>query len=102
MDEADVDVVQGNTTAGMIGTLYFDKQSGLLKRMIRYAGTAVGRIATQIDYSDYRPVAGVMMPFKFSYGWVSNREEWTVTQYQPNVAIDASKFGKPANRTGAR
>jgi hypothetical protein len=102
VDGTDVEVVQGNTPAGMIGTLYFDRQSGLLKRMIRYANTAVGRIATQIDYSDYRPVAGVMMPFKFSYGWVSNREEWTLTEYQPNVSIDGSKFGKPVNRTAAR
>jgi hypothetical protein len=44
----------------------------------------------------------VMMPFKFSYTWVSLREEWTLTEYQPNVSIDASKFGKPVNRTGAR
>jgi hypothetical protein len=102
VDGRDVDVVQGNTSAGMIGTLYFDKQSGLLKRVIRYANTVVGRIPTQIDYSEYRPVAGVMMPFKFSYAWVSQREEWTLTGYQPNVSIDASKFGKPVNRTGAR
>jgi photosynthetic reaction center cytochrome c subunit len=102
VDGTEVDVIQGNTDTGMIGTLYFDKQSGLLKRMIRYARTAVGRIPTQIDYSDYRPVAGVMMPFKFSYGWVSQREEWTLTEYQPNVLIDASKFGRPVNRTGAR
>ena len=40
-----------------------DKQTGLLKRMIRYATSAVGRVPTQIDYSDYRPVNGVMMPF---------------------------------------
>jgi photosynthetic reaction center cytochrome c subunit len=102
LDGAGVDVVQGNTSAGMIGTLYFDKQSGLLKRMIRYANTAVGRTPTQIDYSDYRPVAGVMMPFKFSYAWVSLREEWTLTEYQPNVSIDPSKFGKPANRAAGR
>jgi photosynthetic reaction center cytochrome c subunit len=102
VDGTDVDVVQGNTTAGMIGTLFFDKQSGLLKRMIRYASTPVGRIATQIDYSDYRPVAGVMMPFKFSYGWVSNREEWTLTAYQPNVSIDPLTFGRPVNRTAPR
>jgi photosynthetic reaction center cytochrome c subunit len=102
VDGTDVDVVQGNTNAGMIGTLFFDKQSGLVKRMIRYANTPVGRIATQIDYSDYRPVAGVMMPFKFSYGWVSNREEWTLTEYQPNVSIDPLKFGRPVNRTAPR
>jgi photosynthetic reaction center cytochrome c subunit len=102
LDGTQVDVVQGNTSAGMIGTLYFDRQSGLLKRMIRYANTAVGRTPTQIDYSDYRPVAGVMMPFKFSYAWVSLREEWTLTEYQPNVSIDASKFGKPAIRAAGR
>src|SRR5262249_9045324 len=96
LDGVDVDVVQGNTTNGMIGTLYFDKQTGLLKRAIRYAHTAVGRVPTQIDYSDYRPVAGVMMPFKFSWAWVSQREEWTLTDYQPNVPIDASRFGRPA------
>ena len=62
VDEAEVDVVQGNTTAGMIGTLYFDKQSGLLKRMIRYANTAVGRIATQIDERNMNVVRGNLHP----------------------------------------
>jgi len=92
-----VNVIQGSTPAGMIGTLYFDEQTGLLKRSLRYANTAVGRMPTQIDYDDYRPVAGVMMPFKFSYTWVSEKEEWTLTNYQPNAAIDDAKFGKPVN-----
>ena len=64
---------------GIVATFYFDKQTGLLTRMIRYANSAVGRVPTQIDYSDYRPVAGVMMPFKWTYGWVSGREEYTLT-----------------------
>jgi hypothetical protein len=93
-----VNVIQGSTPTGMIGTLYFDAETGLLKRMIRYANTAVGRMPSQIDYSDYRPVDGVMMPFRFSYTWVSEREEWMLTGYEPNAAIDASKFGRPANR----
>ena len=45
----------------------------------------MGRIATQVDYSDYRPVAGVQMPFKFSYAWVSERDDWTLTSYEPNA-----------------
>ena len=93
-------VIQGSTPTGMIATLYFDVKTGLLNRMIRYATTAVGRMPSQIDYSDYRPVAGVMMPFKFGYAWVSEREEWALTGYQPNVAIDASRFAKPVGRTG--
>jgi len=97
----DVNIVQGTTPGGMVATLYFDKQTGLLKRMIRYSNTAVGRMPTQIDYSDYRAVNGVMMPFRFSYGWVSQREEWTLTDYQVNAPIDPSKFGRPVNRTAA-
>jgi hypothetical protein len=102
LDGTDVDVVQGNTSNGMIGTLYFDKQTGLLRRMIHYSSTPVGRVPTQIDYSDYRPVAGVLMPFKFSWAWVTQREEWTLTEYQPNASIDPSKFARPVNRAAPR
>src|SRR5207247_7793801 len=70
----------------------------LLRRVIRYATSAMGRVPTQWDYSDYRPVAGVMMPFKFTYGWISGREEYTLTEIQPNVPIDAGKFDKPVPR----
>ena len=61
-DVHDTNVVQGFGNNGFIVTLFFDKQSGLLRRMIRYANSAVGHVPTQIDYDDYRPVAGVMMP----------------------------------------
>jgi photosynthetic reaction center cytochrome c subunit len=99
IDGTDVDVVQGSTPSGMIGTLYFDKQTGLLKRYIRYANTMVGRIPTQVDYADYKAVAGVMMPFKYSYAWVSQRDDWTFATYEPNGAIDAARFGRPDPKT---
>jgi hypothetical protein len=99
IDGDDVDVVQGSSTTGMIGTLYFSKKTGLLKRYIRYANTAVGRIPTQVDLSDYRDVAGVKMPFKYSYGWVSERDDWTFTSYDANATIDNAKFGRPDPKT---
>jgi hypothetical protein len=43
-------------------------------------------------------VAGVMMPFKWTFGWVSGREEYEVTDYQANAAIDAKKFAQPVQR----
>jgi len=98
LDGHEVNVVQANGAAHQVATLYFDKQSGLLTRVIHYAASAVGRVPVQIDYSDYRPVAGVMLPFKWTYGWLSGREEYTLTEVQPNVSIDAAKFGKPAAR----
>ena len=91
----DVRVVQG-TAPGLVATLYFDKASGLLVRMARYANSSVGRVPTQIDFSDYRPVAGVMMPFKWSYSWLSGRDDFTLTDVQPNVATDPARFGRPA------
>ena len=90
-----MNVVQGAGPLGFIATFYFDKQTGLLTRMVRYANSAVGRVPTQIDFADYRPVAGVMMPFKRTYGWVSGREEYTLTEIKPNVAVDDAKFAKP-------
>jgi len=95
IDGHDVNVVQGSGPLGFIATFYFDKQTNLLLRMVRYANSAVGRVPTQIDFSDYRPVAGVMMPFKRTYGWVSGREEYTLTDIKPNVAVDDAKFVKP-------
>jgi len=56
----------------------------------------VGLSATQVDYDDYRDVAGVKMPFKWTTSWLDGQTMFTVTQIQPNVAIDAAKFGKPA------
>jgi photosynthetic reaction center cytochrome c subunit len=96
IDGHDVNVVQGSGPLGFIATFYFDKQTGLLNRMVRYANSAVGRVPTQIDFSDYRPVAGVMMPFKRNYGWVSGREEYALTEIKPNVPVDDAKFAKPA------
>jgi photosynthetic reaction center cytochrome c subunit len=95
IDGKDVNVVQGTGPGGFLATFYFDKQTGLLTRLVRYANSAVGRVPTQIDFSDYRPVAGVMMPFKRNYGWVSGREEYTLTEIKPNVPVDDAKFVKP-------
>ncbi len=95
IEDREVSVLQGSGSDGMLATFYFDKQTGLLTRMVHYANSAVGRVPTQIDYSDYRPVAGVMLPFKFIYGWLSNREEYTLSEVQPNVPIDAAKFTRP-------
>jgi len=94
-----VNVVQGTGTGGLTATLFFDVESGLLTRVVRYANSAMGRVPTQIDFDDYRDVAGVKLPFKWSFAWVSGRDVFELTDVQPNVAIDAAKFAKPAPAT---
>jgi len=99
LDGRQVYVVQGSNPSGLVATFYFDKQTGLLNRMVRYATSAVGRVPTQIDLSDYRTVDGVKMPYKWTYGWVSGQEEYTLTELTPNVPVDNAKFNKPVQKT---
>jgi hypothetical protein len=91
-----VNILQGATAGGAIATLYFDVETGLLTRVVRYAASAMGRVPTQIDFSDYRDVGGVKIPFSWSFAWVSGRDVIELSEVQANVAIDASKFAKPA------
>ncbi len=91
-----VNVLQGTGTGGFTATLYFDVESGLLTRVVRYANSAMGRVPTQFDYEDYREVAGVKIPFRWTFAWVSGRDVVELTDVQPNVAIAAAKFAKPA------
>jgi hypothetical protein len=89
-------VVEGinGTDSGV--KLYFDKQSGLLVRQVRYTSTAVGPIPTHIEYSDYRTVAGVKLPFHWVTTWTHGQSTTQLTEVQPNSAIDSKIFAKPA------
>ena len=91
-----VNVLQGTSSGGAVATLYFDAETGLLTRVVRYANSAMGRVPTQIDFEDYREVAGVKIPFKWSFAWLSGRDVIELSDVQANVPIDAAKFSKPA------
>jgi photosynthetic reaction center cytochrome c subunit len=96
IDDREVEVVEGNTAGKSPVKLYFDKESGLLVRQVRYRDTAVGPIPTQIDYSDYREVSGIKMAFHWTVTWTDGRSTTEVSDVQTNVPIDASKFAQPA------
>jgi len=96
VNDKDVNVVQGETADGAVATFYFDAQTGLLERYLRYTASPVGPLVTQMDYSDYRDVAGVKMPYKYTLTWLDGREIVELTQIRPNVAVEASRFAKPA------
>jgi photosynthetic reaction center cytochrome c subunit len=75
--------------------LYFDEQSGLLVRVIRYAETPLGRNPTQIDYFDYRDVDGVQVPFRVTTSQPGNTSTIQFDEVRQNVPIDAAQFAKP-------
>ena len=74
--------------------LFFDKDSGLLVRQARFIDTTVGLIPLHIDYSDYRTVAGIKMPFKWQTTWVDGQSTTELSDIQPNAAVAAAKFAK--------
>jgi photosynthetic reaction center cytochrome c subunit len=95
IDDHEVQVVQGTSDGRYPVDFYFDPKSGLLLRMVRFSDSPVGLNPTQIDYADYREVAGVKMPFRWTVTWLSGRSTIELTEVQPNVPIDAAKFAKP-------
>ena len=95
IDDHEVRVLQGTSPRQPPVNLYFD-DSGLLVRLVRFADTPVGRVSTQIDYADYRDVSGVKMPFRWTVTWTDGQSTTQLTEMQPNIEIDSTKFSRPA------
>jgi hypothetical protein len=76
--------------------LYFDEQSGLLLRLLRYRETTLGRLPTQIDYADYRDLKGVKIPYQWTLARPGGRFTIQISDAQQNVPVDDAKFAKPA------
>jgi photosynthetic reaction center cytochrome c subunit len=94
--DKEVQVVQGRGPDNLLATLYFDKKTGLLVRLLRYGRSPIGRVPTQVDYSDYRDVNGIKFPFKYKFSWLDGRDSFTITKVEVNVPIKATEFGKPS------
>ena len=76
--------------------LWFDAQTGLLVRLMRFAETPVGRNPTQIDFADYREADGVKVPFRWTVARPSGRFTIQVDSSEQNVAVDDKVFQKPS------
>jgi photosynthetic reaction center cytochrome c subunit len=92
-------VVSGTREGQPPVKLYFDEQSGLLIRLVRYAESPLGRVPTRVDYADYRDVDGVQAPFRRTIVQPGASSTIELKQIQRNVWIDQATFIKP---TGAR
>ncbi len=93
-DDRPVQILRGTNEGQPPVNFYFDN-SGLLVRLLRWNVTAVGPVATQYDYSDYRDVGGVRRPFRWVRTSTANQVTMVLKEFRPNVAIDAARFAKP-------
>jgi hypothetical protein len=74
---------------------FFDANTGLLLRMVRYTENPLGRMPVQIDYADYRDVDGVKTPFRWTLSRPNGRFTIQLIEVKANVPIDDAKFAKP-------
>jgi len=96
--DRDIIVVNGTNADNRREQLFFDAETGLLRRRISYIETPIGVIPNQIDFEDYRDVDGVKVPFTVKVssvepGLVSTR---AYTEIKLNAPVDDSKFRMPA------
>jgi len=96
LGDREVVTVQGDTASGGVATLCFDAETGLLVRLVRYAESPVGRLVTRVDYHEYREVAGVKIPSRWTVSWLSGRSVFELTDVQPNAQIPPARFARPA------
>ncbi len=89
-------VVSGRREGKTPIQLYFDADSGLLLRLVRYGDTALGWMPTQIDYADYRDSNGVEVPYRWTLARPNGRFTIQISELQQNVPVDDAKFVKPA------
>jgi hypothetical protein len=75
--------------------LYFDEQSGLLIRLVRFGDTALGLMPTQIDYADYRELSGVKLPYRWTLARPNGKFTIQISEAKQNVPVDNAKFLKP-------
>jgi len=95
IEDRDVTLVVGVRAGQPPVKLYFDPQSGLLVRMVRYAETPLGLNPTQIDYADYREHDGVKIPFRWTIARPGGRFSIQVEQVEQNLPVDDKQFVPP-------
>lgn len=89
-------VMQAKAPDGIIEFLFFDEQSGLLVRRMIRDRTIFGALPIEADYTDYRQVDGVNVPYKTTWFSAGESSAYVIKDVKDNVPVDDSKFTPPA------
>ena len=87
-----------NATDTKTERYYFDTQTGLLIRKVTLRKTLLMPFPEQVDFEDYRDVAGVKLPFVIRYSAIDTFDSWTrtFTEIKRDVTVSESLFAGPA------
>ncbi len=78
--------------------LFFDMETGLLLRQITTTETILAPLPEQVDFEDYRDVAGVKLPFTIRTSGVAvfDTARRRFTEIKLNVTVEDGVFNMPA------
>jgi len=91
----EVYVITGHTKNLPKVNAYFEKENGMLARLVYYIDTFVGPYPTQIEYRDFRDVAGRKVPYSWVISQTRNREFTYAMQAVRAAAVEDAKFVRP-------
>lgn len=91
-------VLKLTTAAGKLVTHYYDAETFYLLRDMGIRETPQGAMEITADFSDYREVGGIKVPFRINQVMPMAEIVITISEMQNNIAIPDSQFSKPAPR----
>jgi zinc protease len=96
IDDRDAYVVEASS--GDLGTdkIYFDTQNGLVLRIVGQHHTMDGPATFTEDFSDFRDVDGIKLPYTVHQESPSSTFTIKFTEIRHNEAIEDAAFAKPA------
>lgn len=102
---AGIDTVDGNPCykvvmkpkEGKPRTVFFDKSSGLIAKIVVIATTQGGDVPTETLVSDYRKVGDFLVAYKSVQKVMGMEQVMTMTNIEQNAAIPDSIFAIPAD-----
>jgi zinc protease len=96
IDDRDAYIVEASS--GDLGTdkIYFDMQNGLVLRIVGQHHTMDGPATFTEDFSDFREVDGIKLPYTVHQESPSSTFTIKFTEIRHNEAIEDAAFAKPA------
>lgn len=75
--------VQGHSVAGIVETVDFDSESGLVVARTQRIETRLGPYILEVRYGDHRRVAGIVIPHRIGFAMPGVRWEREIKQVEP-------------------
>jgi photosynthetic reaction center cytochrome c subunit len=98
LGDQDVYQVRAMAFGRMPVSLFFNRNSGNLIRLVYIVENSIGVNLTEIDYADFRDVQGTRFPFTWTIARPIGFQTIKVDQFQQNIPVDDSTVARPVRR----